>query len=192
MHDFLPPLTDSERLIEERHAACELLPQKAIRWFTEQQVPAAVLANPDVLVHAKVKFAGTRFIFHDEAAHYDKFQDALIIMLRDGDGRPYDLAAWARRPSRLGTWCGRAAVLGDPVAPRLHKHGALLVHPDPLGWLRHSRAGVVIIHRRTAARELMDLGPLAAMGGKAHVGELFALFGAMVPPIVDGSLPEAG
>ncbi|WP_460449611.1 hypothetical protein [Alsobacter sp. SYSU BS001988] len=188
MHGFFFPLTE----VDKRHADCDPVSESHVDWLTRQGIPSSALAAPDDLKHAIVHFTGARFAFQDEVGPDEESEGALIFLLRDADGRPFDLAAWAPRSGRLGTWCGRAAVLGDPLGPRLQDHGALPVHPDPLGWLRSGRKGIVIIDRVAAARELHDLGQLAAMGGDCHVRELNALFKGLLPRVISGAKTAEG
>jgi hypothetical protein len=75
---------------------------------------------------------------------------------------PQDICAWELATGRIGTWMGRAALLGEDnlYAPQLD--GGLHVHPSVLDWFRAKRSGVVILDPRRAARKLCDAGTLIA------------------------------
>jgi hypothetical protein len=69
-----------------------------------------------------------------------------VFLGLDEAGEPEDLVAWTPQSNRVASWYGAAAFLGaeDLLAPRVEIEG-LLVHPDPMAWLRAGRNGVVIL-----------------------------------------------
>ncbi|WP_406857569.1 hypothetical protein ABEG18_08110 [Alsobacter sp. KACC 23698] len=182
------PLTEFEWSIVKRHSACTPLAQLEIEWLRKQGIPSSALAHPDLLLRADVHFRALRFAYPDEIEPDAEMERALILLVRDADGHPHDLAAWAPRSRRLATWCGRAVCIGNAMGPRLNEHGALPVYPSPLEWLQEGCDGIVIIDPVAASHELFDLGPIAAMGGAEHARELKALFEGLAPCIIAGTV----
>jgi hypothetical protein len=108
-------------------------------------VEALIWPNPparaDVVFHPQRSL----FDFADDVGDEDAVS-ALVFLALGEAGEPEDLVAWTPQPNRLASWHGAAAFLGaeDLLAPRVGVEG-LLVHPDPLEWLRAGRSGVVIL-----------------------------------------------
>ncbi len=137
------------------------LRQQQLDWFKRQGVPLLALADPLALRVAEVVFtAGNRFEF----TSYRPADDAVlaaIIPAFDADGDLVDLVAWRPQSGAVGTWLGRASLLGEDHldAPRLGE--PLVVHDGVLDWMRAGREGVVVVDSRRAAPLLRDAGVLA-------------------------------
>jgi hypothetical protein len=151
------------------------------QWMLGQGVPANVLASGDAPVFARVWF--------DEGGLFEmdaEGEGALIFLAREAAGPPMDLVAWQPKAGRLATWLGRAAILGNPYAPRLRADRALPVWRSPLGWLKGSMAGVCIVHEERSALLLEGLGPLLAEDVEHGV----ALSGSLAIPAPRILVPE--
>ena len=92
----------------------------------------------------------------------DDGQRAAIIVCLDEHRQPADLAAWSPADDRVGLRWGNVAMIGQEQvhAPRLDGD-KLWVHPSPLDWLAHRRAGVVILSHEAARPILVGASPLA-------------------------------
>lgn len=79
----------------------------------------------------------------------------------DGGGFLADLVAWQPRTGVLASWLGRVALLGEEqvCGPRWGDE-PLILHANPLAWLRASREGAVVLNPSQAAPLLRDVGPL--------------------------------
>ena len=91
---------------------------------------------------------------------------AAIIVCSDEHGHPADLAAWSPSDDKVGLCWGRVAMIGQEQAhaPRLDGD-KLWVHPSPLEWFLHRRAGVVIINHEAARPILVGASPIAVKTG---------------------------
>ena len=151
------------------------------RWMLGQGVPECVLASQDAPAFAQVWFDQDGLFELDLEG-----KGALIFLVRDADGPPTDLVAWRPNAGTLGTWLGRAAILGNPYGPRLRADSALPVWRSPLGWLKASMTGVCIVHDERSARLLEGLGPLLA----EDVEHGLALSGSLAIPAPRILVPE--
>jgi hypothetical protein len=143
-----------------RHATLLGLANVHIRWLREQGVPTSAFHRHDVVVRADVHLIdGGRFIFADEAREETETTVALVFVAYDELGVPDDLVAWPPRTKVAVTWLGRRSYLGDAFGPRLGPHGGVVVHPDPLTWLRADRDGLVLVDPDLAREQLRHAGP---------------------------------
>jgi hypothetical protein len=149
-----------------QHQLCGALRQADIDWLLVRDVrPEAMIRSAygesDHLAIDRVVFLdGDRFEF----CRYmpGEATKVVVLLARDPHGEVDDLVAWEPNGGGMATWLGRAALLGAEVltGPRLDGP-ALVVHPDPLTWLKADRTGVVIIHLRAAASLLREASTLA-------------------------------
>jgi hypothetical protein len=173
-------VVSSRAAAEDAIARFEALPEltwKTFSWLLGKGVPSAALIFPETLRRARVMFHHDQPFFDFAEDHGEDGEDAIVILARDDEGFPCDLAAWGCRSRRLAARWGAASLLGaeDILAPRLTPEAALPVHRTPLGWLASGRAGVVIIEARRAAIVLRDFGPLAGED-EEHGHSLRSLF----------------
>ena len=97
--------------------------------------------------------------------------------VRDDFGSVVDVAAWSmRKPDRVVTLLGRAAVLGAEWAgdPASYLDGSpLRVFRTPLAWLQAQCEGVAVLDMAKAARFLIDTPtPRIAAEDDAHAREI--------------------
>ncbi len=106
--------------------------------------------------------SGRRFEFERFSRFHIDADAAFIILALDLDGQPADLVAWRPDPRGfLGSWLGRAPLLGEEQLEMPRLDLPLRVHETPLEWLKHGREGVVVIDPKMAAPALIDAAPLA-------------------------------
>lgn len=124
--------------------------------------------HPDALGWAGEQFAvmaaGVRWegCWFDFATEQDGGKRAAIIVCLDERGQAADLAAWSPAEDKLALNFGNVAMLGEEQVslPRLGGD-KLWVHPSPVEWLVHRRAGVVIINYDRARSVLGGASPIA-------------------------------
>jgi hypothetical protein len=141
--------------------------QARLDWFKTNGVPVANLVTDrlrtfNFVLVDRVIFCGSRFEFERHAQFEGEAMDVITFLAQDHLGEIRDVIAWQPRTGTLASWVGRVSMLGEEqvFGPRIV--AALLVHPDPLAWLRNSRCGVVIVDRPRAADLLRDAGTLIA------------------------------
>ena len=139
------------------------LRQPEIDWLLAQGVPALALAKDHgeigfVIAASKVVFGDSHFDFADDDAEHGVA--ALIMVARDENGDVADLVAWRPRDQLIAPYLGAVSMLGQHNVgmPRLGE--PLLVHPEPLNWLRAARDGVVVLNPQHAWAILADAGDL--------------------------------
>ena len=89
-------------------------------------------------------------------------EPALTFVCWDTLGDAHDICAWQPATSKIATWFGRAALLGEDNLDAPQVDGGLQVHPSALDWFRAKRYGVVILNRQRAAPMLRHAGTLLA------------------------------
>jgi len=105
---------------------------------------------------------GRRFEFERFSRFHIDADAAFIVLALDRDGQPADLVAWRPDPRGfLGSWLGRASLLGEEQVEMPRLDLPLRVHETPLEWLKHGREGIVVIDPKMAAPALIDAAPLA-------------------------------
>jgi hypothetical protein len=132
---------------------------------------AAKDVHPDVLGWGDGRFAiKAATVKWDGELWFDfapEGKRSAIIVCLDEHGQPADLAAWSPADGRTGLCWGNIAMIGQEqvgVVPRLDGD-KLWVHPSPLEWLLHRRAGVVIINHEAARPILVGASPIAVKTG---------------------------
>jgi hypothetical protein len=96
---------------------------------------------------------------------------AMIMLVRDENGDPEDLCAWAGNGRPPRRWLGRGVLLGaeSVFGPRLKPE--LVVHENLMAWFRATCTGVVVLDPVLAAPLLRRCEPLEA-ASPAHAREL--------------------
>lgn len=165
----------------------------AIGWaafdLASRQTPDAPLYTPGFEVRrARVLFQrGQRFRFAWEREADDGSEPAFILPVIEG-GALIDLVAWHPRSGRLATLWRRAGMLIGPDG--LDEEGPVLVHRDPLAWLRAGRRGVVIVHEALARPALLEADALLTEDVEQGV-ELEAMLRKVRLPCIMVPAPEA-
>ncbi len=172
------------------HSRCGCLTRAEIEWFRSRGVERGALAysfhdGQFAVKKDRVTFPGGPWF---EFARYSRGHPspvtACIMIARNCCGTAEDMVAWCPRTGQLATWLDRVSMLGEEqaLAPRIHD--TLVVHPDPLSWLRDNRRGIVIVTPYRAGSILRDAGPLQAKSIEQG-RELYTLLStADVPPIL--------
>lgn len=118
-------------------------------------------------------------------------QRVIAIVCRDECGEVADLAAWAPGDDRTGLWLGSVAMLGEEAVLRPRLEGdKLWVHPTPLDWLVHRRAGIVILNH-DKARPILVAGSPVAVRTKKHAQWLETQWQAPRIIVVDDGVAAA-
>lgn len=177
---------EGEARIRQDFATCARLPFRDVRRFAEQGVSAPKLlgfrvdpgeigetafrrafpGDPPIdfgfeVRRARVQFIrGGRTVFaSDKRADPEAVVPAFVMPAFDADGVMIDLVAWHPPSNRLGS-SERAA---GWLAGGYHSEDEpLVVHPNPLAWLRANRQGVVIVHEDLARPALLAQRTLQA------------------------------
>ncbi len=179
-------MTGSDPLTEWK--ACDLLRQADLDHLVAADVPVLALAGDRfgggfciardrIVPHA----AARRFEFgrHDPVA--GEGVSALIVLALGEDGDPVDLVAFHGGPAPfVGSWLGRAGLLGAENLWRARD--ILVVHADPLSWLRAGRDGVVVVDPVRAAPMLRDAGAME-VGTHTERRRLLDLMAVRPPPV---------
>lgn len=175
-----------EARIRQDLAACARLPFRDVRRFAEQGVSAPKLlgyrfdpneigetafrrafpGRPPIDIafevrRARVQFLrGGRVVFAwDKRVDPDALVPAFVMPAIGTDGVMTDLVAWHPPSNRLGSSERTAGWLAGGYQS---EDEPLVVHPNPLAWLRANRQGVVIVHEDLARPALLAQRTLQA------------------------------
>ncbi|MGF3025565.1 hypothetical protein ACQVP2_22405 [Methylobacterium aquaticum] len=168
-----------------------------VEWFAARGLlgrPACTRYGLDLLMRDLVVFdRRQRFEFaRDVGGPGPGAMSVYTVPARDAAGDVVDVVAWHPRSGRIASWLGRIGVLGEDSLWRpLGCDEPLLVHRDPVGWLRADWRGVVVVHETRARRQLLDAGALLAEDVD-HGEELDAMLRRVrLPRILVGQPAEA-
>jgi hypothetical protein len=163
------------------------LRQREIDRFAELGVRAIDLGASWPVLADRVVFNGEFFLFADDEGIIGEPAFTMAVISNTG---MIDIAAWQPATNRLALWCGEGFALGErqihhpnPLVQGLH------VFRDPLGWLRASRCGIVIIRREFARSVLADV-PVLVAEDEQHRNELQKVFEFAGPLIVLDESPS--
>jgi hypothetical protein len=174
-----------------RYSELANLSTAQIAWLLSEGIQPAALSCGDVPVAARIlPRPDGLFDFPDEANRGEDAKPGLVFLYREPDGSATDLVGWLPRSGWLGTWLNRAALLGDPLGPRLDHAGALPVWRSPMNWLRAGREGVVILDPVRAAYRIHDAGPVLAEDPD-HAAEIDRALNRLLPAILLHNRSEA-
>jgi hypothetical protein len=148
-------------------AAHPTISQKQAAWFYRAGITERALLDPSPIRTGLVIWSAPgRFVLaqHEPAGMHAEAEQACLLLLNDENDEPADIAAWAPRSQRLGTWRGCAWAIGQETTwfERLSEPG-VPVWRSPLDWLQAERNGLVLLRPKVAAEILCDAGPLLAM-----------------------------
>ncbi|CAA2161171.1 hypothetical protein MBRA_06331 [Methylobacterium brachiatum] len=200
--------------IREDFATCERLPFRDVEWFADQGVSACKLLgyrfDPTEMGEAAFRLAfpgwppidlgfevrrtrvqflrgGRAVLASDKRADPEALVTAFVMPAISADGAVVDLIAWRPRGNRIGS-TERAA--GWLAGGYLSDDEPLIVHPDPLAWLRAGRQGVVVVHEDLARPALLARRTLQA-ADIAHGEALQAMLTKVrLPQIVVPAFPH--
>ena len=166
--------------------ATRFLSTKAVAYLVAKGVPRRAIVFDGPAGADGYQIGAARVLFDDrgdftfaergEAAAVGAF----VFVARDEAGGALDLVAWHPRTGDVGTYFGRAAILGlqDYFAPQIS--GLPVLHHDVLAWLRAERRGAVIVDRRRAGRVLLDTPGRIAVVDDAMAREVAEVMRLMV------------
>ena len=146
---------------------CQPLDQRSIDDMKSMGVPVlALVSGPGGMGHCirqdRVEARDGRFEFGRYVNHED-VRAALVTLAFDRDGRAADIVAWRTGPEPFAaSWLGRAGLLGEENLDGCRMGEPLMVHPDPMAWLRSGREGVVVV-------DAIRAGPLLRQAGEMVV-----------------------
>lgn len=200
--------------LREDFDACRRLLFREVEWFADQGVSAFKLlgyrVDPSEMGEAAFRLAfpgwppidlsfevrrarvqflrGGRVVFDtDKRAAPEALVPAFVMPAIDADGAVIDLVAWHPRTGRIGS-AERSA--GWLAGGYLSDDEPVLVHPDPLSWLRAGRTGVVVVHEDLARPALLSMRTLQA-ADVAHGEALQAMLAKVrLPRIVVPAFPH--
>lgn len=154
----LDPIAETERL--------QPLRDVDIRWFIDRNVPPLALAKGGCgplafVARDQVGFDDGRFEFARYSHNRADVVPAYVVPVFDQHHEPLDLVAF--RPGKVGSWLGRACLVGEEqVLLERVDDDALDIFENTLDWLRHGRTGCVILDPLRAAWVLHGAGPIRA------------------------------
>jgi len=110
----------------------------------------------------RVEARDGRFEFGRYVNH-EMVRDALVALAFDRDGRPADIVAWGMGSEPfVASWLGQVGLIGEEHLDGARLGEPLVVHPDPMAWLRSGREGVVVV-------DAIRAGPLLRQAGEMVV-----------------------
>ena len=185
---LLPPSVDDP---VAEWSDCAALGQGDLDGFQNAGIqPHALIQGPYGLgasvVRDRITTSPRRFEFARYARPEHATEPAYIVLAFDRDGDPVDLVAWHQ--GFIGSWLGGVGLLGEEQLDGPRFGAPLIVHPDPLAWLRAGREGVVIVDPVRAASMLRDAGPLEV----ASFGERKSLLDLMRVKLPEVVVRQAG
>lgn len=172
--------------MREAFAECNRLLFRDVEWFATHGVSAFKLigyrADPGEMGEAAFRLAypewppidmdfevrrarvqflrNGRWVFgSDKRADPEEVVPAFVMPAIDDTGAMVDLVAWHPRGGLIGS-SERSA--GWLAGGHLSEGEPVVVHPDPLSWMRAGRTGVVVVHEDIARPALLAQRTLQA------------------------------
>jgi len=167
---------------------CQPLDQPSLDHMKSIGVPVmALVSDLDGMGHCirqdRVEARDGRFEFARHVNH-EMVRDALVALAYDRDGHAADIVAWRTGPEPfVASWLGQVGLIGEEHLDGARLDEPMVVHPDPMAWLRSGRQGVVVIDPARA-------GPLLRRAGEMVVdshherNRLNALMRVELPKII--------
>ena len=176
----------SDPVLSLFYTQTRFLSPKAIAYLIAKDVPrrAIVFDGPAGVDGFQIGAAQVVFDDRGDFAFADRGEaaavGAFVFVARDATGGALDLVAWHPKTGVLGTYFGRAAVLGlqDFFAPQIS--GLPMIFRDVLAWLKAERRGAVIVDRKRAGRVLLDTPGRIAVEDEAMALEVAEVLRATV------------
>jgi hypothetical protein len=106
----------------------------------------------------RVERHGRRFEFSADP----EVRPVCAFVARDHLGEAQDIIGWSARDEWIGTWLGRAVLLGEHELLRPRFGAPLPVFTSVLPWLQGGRAGCVILNGKRARHDLEGVTMMAA------------------------------
>ncbi len=167
---------------------CQPLDQRSLDHMKSIGIPVLALASGlggtgHCIRQARVEARDGRFEFGRYVKH-EMVRTALVALAYDRDGRAADIVAWRTGPEPfVASWLGQVGLLGEENldGPRLGK--PLVVHADPMAWLRSGRDGVAVVDPARAGPLLRQAGEMV-VGSHAERNRLNALMRVDLPKII--------
>ncbi len=167
---------------------CKPLDQPSLDHMKSIGVPVQALVSDlngtgHCIRQDRVEARDGRFEFARYVNH-EMVRDALVALAFDRDGRAADIVAWRTgHEPFVASWLGQVGLLGEENLdmPRLGE--PLVVHSDPMAWLRSGRDGVVVVDAIRAGPMLRQAGEMA-VGSHAERNRLNAVMRVDLPKII--------
>ncbi len=144
---------------------CRPLDQRSIDHMKSMGVPVlALVSDLDGMGHSirqdRIETRDGRFEFGRYVNH-EMVRDAMVALAFDRDGHATDIVAWRTGPEPVvASWLGQIGLLGEENLDGARLGEPLVVHPDPLAWLRCGRDGVVVVDPARAGPLLRQAGEM--------------------------------
>jgi len=167
---------------------CRPLDQRSIDHMKSMGVSVlALMSGLDGTGHCirqdRVEARDGRFEFGRYVNH-EMVRDALVALAFDRDGRPADIVAWGMGSEPfVASWLGQVGLIGEEHLDGARLGEPLVVHPDPMAWLRSGREGVVVVDAIRAGPMLRDAGPIV-VNSWIHKARLADMMTVKLPRII--------
>jgi len=167
---------------------CRPLDQRSIDHMRSMGVPVlALVSGLDGMGHCiredRVETRDGRFEFGRYVDH-EMVRDALVALAFDRDGHTADIVAWRTGSEPfVASWLGQIGLLGEENLDGARLGEPLVVHPDPMAWLRSGREGVVVVDAIRAGPMLRQAGEMV-VGSHAERNRLNAIMRVDLPKII--------
>jgi len=167
---------------------CQPLDQRSIDHMKSMGVPVlALVSGLNGMGHCiredRVETRDGRFEFGRYVDH-EMVRGALVALAFDRDGHAADIVAWRTGSEPfVASWLGQIGLLGEENLDGARLGEPLVVHPDPMAWLRSGREGVVVVDAIRAGPMLRQAGEMVG-GSHAERNRLNAIMRVDLPKII--------
>jgi len=167
---------------------CQPLDQPSLDHMKSIGVPVlALVSGLNGMGHCiredRVETRDGRFEFARYVDH-EMVRGALVALAFDRDGHAADIVAWRTGSEPfVASWLGQIGLLGEENLDGARLGEPLVVHPDPMAWLRSGREGVVVVDAIRAGPMLRQAGEMVG-GSHAERNRLNAIMRVDLPKII--------